>query len=281
MTFAEALLVTAENQRHMRKPRDRCAERLKQQNVLRRVGDVVVAANDIGNSHLNIVHDDREVIGRIVVRPEDYEVFDIGAVELDPAVHRVIECGASRGHLEANRSRRRGILELAHLIGGESEARAVVLPGLTKLLGAFALLTKPLRAAEAGVGVSGIDEAASGRAVAVEPLRLEIRSMRSSDFWSFVPCQPKPAQTVEDAGDHVGRRSLNVRVFDAQQKGAAVTAGIEPIEERCARAADVQVAGWRWCEANPRGHPTILSMIHHRHVRQASSTFGGSSWSTM
>ena len=33
-----------------------------------------------------------------------------------------------------------------------------------------------------------------------------------------------------------------------------MTTRIEPVEERRARAADVQVAGWRWREADPRGH---------------------------
>ena len=43
--LAQALLVGAENQRHVREPRHRRAERLEQQHVLRRVRDVIVAAD--------------------------------------------------------------------------------------------------------------------------------------------------------------------------------------------------------------------------------------------
>ena len=47
MPLAQSLLVGAENQRHMREARHGCAERLEQQHVLRRVRDVIVAADHI------------------------------------------------------------------------------------------------------------------------------------------------------------------------------------------------------------------------------------------
>ena len=64
MSLAEALLVGSENERHVRELRRRFAERLPEEHVLRRVRDVIVAADDVRDAHVQIVGDDRQVIGR-------------------------------------------------------------------------------------------------------------------------------------------------------------------------------------------------------------------------
>ena len=78
--------------------------------------------------------------------------------------------------------------------------------------------------------------------------------MRAADERPFVPVEAEPAQAVENAVDHFRRRSLDVGVFDAQHEDAAVPAREEPVEEGRAGAADVQVTGRRWSEADARGH---------------------------
>ena len=57
-------------------------------------------------------------------------------------------------------------------------------------------------------------------------------------------------QPIEDAADHVPRGPFGVGVLDAEDEGAAVAPREEPVEERGARAADVEVAGGRGCEAD-------------------------------
>ena len=69
--------------------------------------------------------------------------------------------------------------------------------------------------------------------------------MRSADVGALVPVEPEPAQPVEDAGDHLPRGPLGVGVLDAQDERAAVAPGVEPVEERRAGAADMQVARGR------------------------------------
>ena len=58
-----------------------------------------------------------------------------------------------------------------------------------------------------------------------------------------VPIEPKPAQAVEDRLHRLRRRAFAVGVLDAQQELAADVLGVEPVEQRRARAADVQEAG--------------------------------------
>src|SRR5690349_6972003 len=81
--------------------------------------------------------------------------------------------------------------------------------------------------------------------------------MRTTHIRPLVPVQPEPAQSVDDAGHHVPRGTLGIGVLDAEDEGAAMATGVEPVEQRRPRAADVQVAGWRRSESNAN-HRLIL-----------------------
>ena len=72
------------------------AQRLEQQHVLRCIRDVIVAAYHVCDAHLRIVHHDGEVIRRVVVGAQDDEVFDVGGVERDRPLDRIVERGIPR-----------------------------------------------------------------------------------------------------------------------------------------------------------------------------------------
>ncbi len=63
---------------------------------------------------------------------------------------------------------------------------------------------------------------------------------------TFVGVEPQPFHAVEDHLHGFGRRSLAVGVLDAQDECAAVSARIEPAEERGPHAADVQQTRSDW-----------------------------------
>ena len=88
------------------------------------------------------------------------------------------------------------------------------------------------------------------RAMTIDALRLQIRTVAAADLRALIPVEPQPAQTVEDPGDHLVRRPLDVGVLDAQHKDAAEPTREQPVEQRRARAANVEVAGGRWSETN-------------------------------
>jgi hypothetical protein len=88
--LAQLLLVGAENQRHVRKLGWRLPERLPQQNVLRRVGDVIVAPNDVRNPHVDVVGHHGEVIDRQAVRAENDEILNLLVIDLDMAAHVIV-----------------------------------------------------------------------------------------------------------------------------------------------------------------------------------------------
>ena len=69
-----------------------------------------------------------------------------------------------------------------------------------------------------------------------------------------IPADAEPVEPVEDGVDGGLRRALAVGVLDPQQHLAAAAAGIEPVEQRGARPADMQEAGGRGGEAGDDAH---------------------------
>jgi len=68
-----------------------------------------------------------------------------------------------------------------------------------------------------------------------------------------VPPKAEPAQALEDRADRRFGRALAVGVLHAQPEGAAVMAREQPVEQRGARATDMQEAGRRGGEAGDDG----------------------------
>src|SRR6266542_3792709 len=84
----------------------------------------------------------------------------------------------------------------------------------------------------------------------MKSLGLAVGPAGAADVRTLVPVQPEPAEVLENA--LLGRlgRSLGVGVLDAQHIGAVVPARQQPVEERRARVAHVQLAGRTGSEAD-------------------------------
>src|SRR5436305_10285990 len=111
---------------------------------------------------------------------------------------------------------------------------------------ALRLRNLPLRlelllAAVTAIRDSSRDQLARNRAVARHTLRLAIRRMRSADIGTFVPHQSEPAKIVEHHRLRLGSRPRLIRILDADDERAAVMLRKQPVENRRARAADVEV----------------------------------------
>ena len=67
--------------------------------------------------------------------------------------------------------------------------------------------------------------------------------MRAADVGPLVPVEAEPAQVLEDAGLGLARRALGVGVLDAQDERAVLAVREQPVEQRRARVADVELPG--------------------------------------
>src|SRR5262249_34287279 len=66
----------------------------------------------------------------------------------------------------------------------------------------------------------------------------------SADLGAFVPVDAEPFEAIENRLQRLGTIALGVRVIDAQDELSAMFPGVEPVEQRGAYAADVQVPSW-------------------------------------
>ena len=87
------------------------------------------------------------------------------------------------------------------------------------------------------------------RAVQVEPLGLAVRADVTAGIGPLVPVESQPPQVFEDALLRLARRPLAVGVFDAQDEGAPAMAREQPVEQRRAGVADVQLSRGAWSKA--------------------------------
>ena len=235
-------LVGTEDQRHVAEGGQAGAERLVEQDLSRRVGEVIVAADHVRDPHLDVVDHDAEVVGRRAVGAEQDQVVELG------------RSGRRRGPSRDRRSRSRlPRVREAHDVTAASPARGAQVAAACRRR--WACAPRRARPCASASRLLGRAVAAVGLALAQQALDLRRRYAAVRLLWKNGPSsQPISSQRrlVEDRVDRRVGRALAVGVLDAQHEGAAVMAREEEVEERRARAADVQVAGRARSEARSK-----------------------------
>ena len=243
------------NERDMRHDRDIPAERLIDLGLSRSVGQVVVAANDVRHPHVVIIDDDREHVGRIAVRTQQHEVIEILVGEDDLALHLIVDDGFA---ILARAQTDHG-LDAGGRLGRIAVAPAtVVTHGLALEAGLLAHLLQLSHAGVTAIGAARAKQLLGDLAMALGALKLADRLA--------VPIESKPFQPVENRVHRGLRRSLAIRVFDAEQERATEALGVKPVEQSRARASDMQEASRRGREAGD----------YSGHLRARSAGFGSS-----
>ena len=103
MALGELGPVRPMDQRDMRHARHLPAEGIVDLRLARRVRQMVVAADDVGDPHVVIVDDDREHVGRRAVGAQQHEIVEILVLPGDAPLHHVVDHGlALEGSLEAD-----------------------------------------------------------------------------------------------------------------------------------------------------------------------------------
>ena len=269
VALRELLAVGAQDHGQVREQRHLGAERLVDEHLARGVGEMVVAADDVGDGHVHVVADHSEVVGeRAVGAAQDHVVHHIDG-EAHVAVDGILERDRTVvvGHFQAPDMGLAGSDARGGLVGRNGATGAVV-ARVTPLgfLGGLALGVQLLLGAEARVGGAGVDELLQRCLVRVGALGLEVGAARSAHLRALVPIEAHPRQRAQnDLGVLLGG-TLRVGVLDAQHEGASGSPGEGPVVDGGASAADVQLAGGRRREADAhglgRGHgfPSVLGV---------------------
>ena len=224
-----------------------------EQHLLRRVRNVIVAAHDVRDRHVDVVDDDRQVVRRVAVRPQHDEVLDVRVVELDRA--RARDRGSAscrrapgsgwRAAFPPPRARRSRPATAARTCGRSSTPSPAALPAAASRC-AFSICGR----AVAVVGVARRDEPLRHLAVPVEPLRLEVRAVRRRRPRALRPSRGRATACRRGCRSTMSPDDRSTSVSSMRStKTPPVLPGVEPVEQRRAGAADVQVAGGRRGEA--------------------------------
>jgi hypothetical protein len=251
--LAQLLAVGGEHHRQVSELGHPRAERLVDEDLRRGVDHVVSTARDERHLHRDVVHHRPEVVERHSVAAQEHEVLLRGVGRGHRAEDLVdVRHDAGLGHLEAYDERQ------VRLVGACPAGARV--PELR--LGVARLERSPLRVelllgTEAAIGLARRDQPVGVLAIQREALHLRVRPVLAAHAGSFVPGEAQPLHRIEDDALALQRAALLVRVLDAQDEDAVGLSRPQPVEERGAHTADVEVPRRRRGEANAgdrRGH---------------------------
>ncbi len=192
--------------------------------VLEGVHDVILAADDVRNLHLDVVHHVDKVEDVGAVRTLDYHVggvFLVGVVHGDIAAYQVVQ--------------------RHYAIAFEAETPHRAFAGAGNLIAVFVALI----GGRALVHAPHLHQFVEIAVVNILSLALEVGFTGATLSFTFVPIQPEPAHAGENGLHGVFHVALLVGVFNAQNEGTTHFTGKKVIEQSGARATDVQIAGGR------------------------------------
>src|SRR6202041_1320475 len=103
------------------------------------------------------------------------------------------------------------------------------------------------------IGFALAQQALGVFAVESQSIRLAVGSVGATNIGTFIPIEAEPMQIPNELIFETNFTALHVGVFDAQDHGAMVVAGKEPVEKGGASVANMQMSGGRRCEAHTDG----------------------------
>ena len=198
MALAELAAVGAQHHGVVCEARRAAAQRREQQQLPRRVGEMVVAADDVRDAHVAVVDDRGEVVAGHAVRAHDDEVADGVGAHRDAAADNVVDDYLAARHVKAQGGGFAVREAPPDILRCQPEAAAVVArrPPLRQRRGAR--FGQAFLRAEAVVGMAAGQQPLSRRAVALQAFALSVGCAGASLVGPLVPVQPQPAQVGED-----------------------------------------------------------------------------------
>ena len=250
MAFRQRRAVCAHQQRQVAVGGRTQLQRFENQQLARRIGEVVFTAQHVRDTHLGIIDGIAEKERRAAVGTPQDEIADVVGGEALGTVHHVIEFHAPAvGHAEPRR-RRDALRALAHArFGGEFPAGS----GITwRAAGGELRLARQIqleRRAVAGIREpAGIERGRMSR-VDLAATRLPVFLAGLGAARTRIPLQPHPLQILHQRRGVGLLAAFGIRVLDAQNEAPAVVAREQPAEQRSTCVAEMELARGAGSEA--------------------------------
>ncbi len=165
--------------------------RPQQIDLARRVIDMVVAANDMGNPHVPIIHHHSQVVSGRTISTLDDKVIQLGVAEGQLASHQILKSHHPFGRVTETDDMR--FIRVNELVA----AVAVISRLLLALHLLLAQCLQPLLGTVAAVGITALEQLLDNLIVALKTLCLVERTL--------VVLQPQPGHPLEDRVDRLLR----------------------------------------------------------------------------
>lgn len=208
----------------------------------RGVGEMIVAANDVSHAHVVIVDHHRQHVGRVAVGAQQHQVVQVLVLPDHAALHLILDHGlAGQRRLEPDHRRDAGGRFGRIAVAPQAVVEAGTALGACLLAHRGHFLQRRIAAIGLAFGKQLLGDLAVARGAAelVDDVA--------------VPIEPEPVEPVEDGVDRRLGRAFAVGVLDPQQHLATTAACIEPVEQRGARASNMEEAGGRRGKARNDG----------------------------
>ncbi len=230
VALAELGAIGAMDQRNMREDRHLPIERHVNQALAGGIIEMVVAADDVGNTHVMIIDHDGQIIGRRAVRTQQDQVVHVLRIEGNITLHRVRHHQRiGQRSLEADDVR---LFEFGLRWRAIAPGRAQGVAGFAGFLaGDFGFFLRH----EAGIG------AAFGQQIVHRRLMALFAGVLEDD--GVIRFKAQPVKPLENGVHRCTGRAFAIGILDTDKELATGVFGVKPVEQGRARAADMQISG--------------------------------------
>ena len=232
------------NRRAVHIDRDLPAESLIEQVVLGGRGEILTAADYMGDAHEMVVHNVGKVIGGEAVSLQQDLIVQGAVFHRDGAIDYIVEGGSAfQRHLLTDYIGFAGIQLGLNLLGGEVAAVAVILGSNARSLLQFPDLLQTLLVAEAVVSGAQLYQLEGIFLIDAYALTLYIGAYRAADIRTLVPQQAGVPHGVVDNIHGAFHLTLLVSILDPQDHFTAHALGSKIGIQGCPQVTDMHIAG--------------------------------------
>eukprot|EP00958_Prasinococcus_capsulatus_P024870 scaffold3981_cov302-Prasinococcus_capsulatus_cf.AAC.2 len=262
VALGQLAAVGREDERDVRKLRALEAQGVVEESLAEGVGEVLLGADDVADAHERVIDGHAEVVHGHAVAAQDDEITQrVGlprhlASDVVVDLHRLV-----LGHAEAVREGC-ALLHLGrHLLWRRGGPLAAVDGRDLELLRLLLHRGELLVCAEARVRHVLLHQVVHVLAVDRAALRLPVRAVGALLVGALVVVQAEPRQIAQHGLLRLASGARCVGILHAEDELAAQLACVQPVEQRCSRAAHVQIARGGRREARP--HLLELGILGH------------------
>ncbi|MNC26906.1 hypothetical protein D3C75_750570 [compost metagenome] len=246
------VFISAHDKRQMYEYRGFPAEHAVQLHIQGGGGDILRAADHMGDIHQVVIHHIGQVVCRIAVRLDQNRILKLGVVDGDFAKHSVrIGRGAGQRILLADDIRQAFSQLGIHLCLGQAAAVTVIAACTV-----FALEGgETFFIAEAVIRMAMLHQLPRLLQVNILAFALHVGPAAASDIRAFIMVQPGQVQGIIDDLYSLVYQPFPVRILDPENEGAFLGLG-QQIGIQCgSQVPDMHVAGRAWGKS---GYDVVL-----------------------